>query len=88
MLLPAPPMSNTERQRQFRLRNPGYYNKYNARRSAIYKGAKARIEAMAAADAAAAPAPAPLALPAPAVVPVLPGLNAIRATPAPVPIAA
>lgn len=32
MLRPAPPKSNTERQRRFRKRHPGYFNKYNHRK--------------------------------------------------------
>lgn len=31
----TPPMSNTERQRRFRERNPGYYGRLHRRRSAM-----------------------------------------------------
>jgi hypothetical protein len=34
MLLHPPPVSNTERQRQFRERNPGYYTRLSAKRRA------------------------------------------------------
>jgi len=67
-------MSNAERQRQFRERNPGYYARLHAKR-------RAAVRAMAAARAAAAvPAtPAPLMLPAPVEVIVIPGMNVIPA---------
>jgi hypothetical protein len=66
----VPAMSNTERQRKFRERNPGYYGRLHAKR-------KLEIEAMAAARAAAQAAPAPLMLPAPIETIQMPGLTAI-----------
>ncbi|MEM1445666.1 MAG: hypothetical protein AAGF84_06390 [Planctomycetota bacterium] len=39
------PISNRERQRQFRARNPGYFKKYNARAKASRRAAKAANEA-------------------------------------------
>jgi hypothetical protein len=75
-----PPVSNTERQRQFRERNPGYYARLQAKRRA---GCKARVAAARAADRAMAAMLAKsrqLLLPAPVEVPVIPGLNAIPAT--------
>lgn len=62
-------MSNTERQRQFRLRNPGYYGR-------LHRARKARIDAALAAKAA-AEAQTPLLLPAPAETIRIPGVNAI-----------
>jgi hypothetical protein len=73
-------MSNTERQRRFRERNPGYYQRLHAR-------ARARVKEMVAQRAAIAQLlavkPLPLMLPAPVEVPVIPGMNTILATPAP-----
>jgi hypothetical protein len=81
MLKPSLPMSNTERQRQFRERNPGYYGRLHRKRNAPIKAmlkqqkaaAAARIQAeikaqlRAEADAAAAqPAPPPALLMLPA----------------------
>lgn len=76
MLLPVPRMSNTERQRKFRKRHPGYFKKYNGRKKASRLAAQAQLKAdaraqaeQAAAEAAAAvthePAALPLTLPAP-----------------------
>ena len=82
-----PPMSNTERQRQFRERNPGYYGRLHRKR-------KAELEAMARATVEARVAAAvtveasvqvtavrrePLMLPAPVVIFEIPGVNAIPA---------
>ena len=53
---PVPAMSNTERQRQFRERNPGYYGRLHAKR---------RVTLRAMAMQQAQPARAPLMLPAP-----------------------
>jgi hypothetical protein len=74
MVKPAPPLSNAERQRQFRARHPNYYHRYRARRKAAIAGRLAVMAAPAAAE--------PLALPAPVQMPLFPGLNAIPATPA------
>jgi hypothetical protein len=74
MVKPAPPLSNAERQRQFRARHPNYDHRYRARRKAAIAGGLAVMAAPAAAE--------PLALPAPAELPLFPGLNAIPATPA------
>ena len=66
MLKKCPPVSNTERQRQFRLRNPGYYGRLRARRTAAIKAtvlasqasliALATTEAQAAVESSPAPA--------------------------------
>ena len=71
-LLRRRPVSNTERQRQFRERNPGYYGRLHRRQNAEME---ARIAARAAAEAAAKErveaavpvegAPVPWALPMP-----------------------
>ena len=73
-------MSNTERQRQFRERNPGYYQRLHAKRRAQARAmlAAARVEAQA--QAAVVVRAEPLMLPAPVEVPLIPGLNAIPAT--------
>src|SRR5690242_5454100 len=92
MLVPCPPKSNVERQREFRKRNPGYFNKYNARQRAMAKRAKERvrelIQAQAQADREAARAeatlailakPEPLMLPAPVQDPTMAAINALAA---------
>ena len=61
-------MSNVERQRRFRARHPGYFNKYNGRRKAMRLATTAKMRAEilameAEARAAAQAPPAPLALP-------------------------
>src|SRR5688500_12239052 len=71
-----PPMSNAERQRHFRERNPGYYGRLHAKRRAAVR---ALATARAAASATAAKS-APLMLPAPVEMIVIPGLNAIPQT--------
>jgi hypothetical protein len=77
MLKPAPPMSNAERQRQFRERNPGYYGRLHRKR-------KAEVMALIAARTAAAEAmaarPAPLMLPAPVEDPAMAALDALAAS--------
>ena len=89
MLIIPPPMSNAERQRRFRERNPGYYARIQARKRASAKRgaalilAKVRAELAAketAAKAAAAmPAAKPmLMLPVPAELPqISAGINVI-----------
>jgi len=80
MLRPCPPMSNVERQRQFRKRHPGYFSKYKAVAQNARKAARAAWAAEAAAataSAASAEAASPLMLPAPAEIPVIHGLIAI-----------
>jgi hypothetical protein len=76
MLRPAPPMTNAERQRQFRARNPGYYGRLHARRRAGQKAAAAAMNAQLMALAAKRE---PLLLPAPVELLVIPGINAIPA---------
>jgi hypothetical protein len=67
-------MSNAERQRNFRKRNPGYYGRLHARRRS---GIRASLAAQAAAEMA-APAPAAvLMLPAPVEMILIPGMNVI-----------
>jgi hypothetical protein len=75
-----PPVSNTERQREFRRRNPGYYGRLKAKERAL---TKARVEAilLAQRQAAAVVSKPVLMLPAPAVVIELPGINTIPARP-------
>jgi hypothetical protein len=72
-------MSNAERQRRFRERNPGYYGRWHARRRALIKAnlAAAKLAAMAQSTVARRE---PLLLPAPVEVLEIPGLNAIPAT--------
>jgi hypothetical protein len=70
-------MSNAERQRRFRERNPGYYGRLHARRRAEAKAAVAQRLAMAQAVAVRRE---PLMLPAPVELLEIPGLNAIPAT--------
>jgi len=69
-------MSNTERQRKFRERNPGYYGRLHRKR-------KAEVAAFASARKAIAATIAvkrePLMLPAPVEVLVFPGLKTIEA---------
>jgi hypothetical protein len=82
MLRRPSPISNAERQRQFRERNPGYYGRLHAKRRAAVRA----FAAQRAAVAAAIPArPTPLLLPAPVELLVILGLNAIPATGAAVP---
>jgi hypothetical protein len=66
------PVSNTERQRQFRLRNPGYYGR-------LHRARDAQIDAALAAKAAMETLmqKALLCLPAPAEQIRIPGVNAI-----------
>jgi hypothetical protein len=71
MISIPPPISNYERQQNFRARNPGYYNRYNARRKAAKRAAMqqplAVMIAGQAIDAQQAQAKGePLMLPAPA----------------------
>ena len=68
------PMSNTERQRQFRERNPGYYGRLHARRRA---GGKAAVAAMKAQMMASAAKREPLLLPASLELLEIPGINVI-----------
>ena len=63
-------MTNTERQRKFRQRNPGYYGRLHARR-------RAECELMPVAIAVVETHKEMLALPAPVVMVELPGLNII-----------
>ncbi len=64
----TPAMSNTERQRQFRERNPGYYGRLHRKRNAACNA----FAAMQAARAAALAQPVPVALPIPAPMLMLP----------------
>ena len=70
-------MSNTERQRQFRERNPGYYGRLHRKRNAEIM---ARIAARAAAAEAVPAMPAPLMLPAPVQDLAMEALNALAAS--------
>jgi hypothetical protein len=76
------PTSNAERQREFRERHPGYYQRLHAKR-------RAEIKAALLAAQAAAEARTPLALPAPVEAILIRGMTTIPATPArdPLPIA-
>ena len=51
MLKPFAPMSNTERQRRFRARNPGYYGRLHRKRNAGAKAMLKRLHAEAQAKA-------------------------------------
>lgn len=74
MLLPAPPLSNAQRQRDFQARHPGYDRKRKARQRAAFNAAAKA--ARAAREAMNAPATAqPPALPAPVVDPVMIAMN-------------
>jgi hypothetical protein len=79
MLVPVQPKSNTERQRLFRKRNPGYYGRLHARRRSGIKHDLAAAE-LAAAQQAMAAQREPLMLPAPAVTVEIPGMTTIPAT--------
>lgn len=61
-----PPMSNAERQREFRRRNPDYYKRYRARMKAETQARVAQrlVEAQAAAPAPATPEGVWITLPA------------------------
>lgn len=72
------PVSNTERQRQFRERNPGYYGRLHRKRNAAIAAA---LAAEADAEQAALPQKQPLMLPEGVEPLILPGLNAPLATP-------
>ena len=72
-------MSNTERQRRFRKRNPGYYGRLHAKRRAAVRASVAAQAAQAAVTFAPARAE-PLMLPAPVEQVVIPGVNAIPQT--------
>jgi hypothetical protein len=67
-------MSNCERQRLFRERNPGYYQRLHAKRRALEKPV---VEAMLAEARAMATKREPLMLPAPAVPIEIYGINSI-----------
>jgi hypothetical protein len=77
MLKPVPPMSNLERQRQFRERNPGYYGRLHARRRAETE-ARLEMKRLEAAQAKVARRQ-PLMLPAPVETIEIPGMNVIPA---------
>jgi hypothetical protein len=62
MLVNRPPVSNTERQRQFRERNPGYYGRLHRKRQAELVAMMQQAQLSAASSAAQAPL---LMLPAP-----------------------
>jgi hypothetical protein len=64
MLVPNTPVPNIERQRQFRERNPGYYQRLHAKRRAVIKARIAEARALAAQPLALPAASEPLALPA------------------------
>ncbi len=78
-------MSNTERQRKFRERNPGYYAHLQAQRRAPIKAARAKLKAMQAelfaAQLAMAVKREPLMLPAPVEMIEIPGMTTIDAIP-------
>jgi hypothetical protein len=72
MLRPCPPISNAERQRQFRERNPGYYGRLHAKRRAALRAFTAQKNAAAQAMAARREQ---LLLPAPVEVVEIPGMT-------------
>jgi hypothetical protein len=77
-------MSNNQRQRRFRERNPDYSRRYHAQRRAEAKAGAAMLAAL---RAQAATKREPLMLPAPAVRIEIPGVNTIPATATPIPAA-
>lgn len=80
MLFIPPPVSNAERQRQFRERNPGYYGRLHAKRRGCLR------VPMTATIAIAAPATrTPLMLPAPVEAIIIPGINTIPVAATPMP---
>jgi hypothetical protein len=79
MLSIPPPMSNRERQRRFRERNPGYYGRLHAKRRAKIAAALAEREAVAQILAVKRE---PLMLPAPVETIEIPGMTTIEAIPA------
>jgi hypothetical protein len=84
MLKITPPMSNYERQREFRERNPGYYGRLHRKRKAEMLAAmaaqKVAVEAeQVVAVQVTAVRREPLMLPAPVVIFEIPGVNAIPA---------
>jgi hypothetical protein len=68
-------MSNTERQRRFRERHPGYYQRMHAKQRAATKATVAAMQAAREAEAGAKREP--LMLPAPVVTIEIPGINSI-----------
>jgi hypothetical protein len=74
------PMSNTERQRQFRERNPGYYGRLHAKSRAACKAHVAAIREAERAMAAMLAKSRQLLLPAPVELLIIPGVNAIPQT--------
>jgi hypothetical protein len=92
MLLTPAPKTNVERQREFRMRNPGYFRKYYAVKRSMAKRIRARMQAEAqAAQAALIVAaraeatiailskPEPLMLPAPVKDPAMAAIDALAA---------
>ena len=92
MLLTPAPKTNAERQREFRMRNPGYFRKYYAVKRSMAKRIRARMQAEAQAAQAALIAaaraeatlailakPKPLMLPAPVQDPTMAALEALAA---------
>jgi hypothetical protein len=86
MIKNAAPMSNAERQRRFRARNPGYNRKYNRHPTADqrHRARQAALEAVAKVEAHMQQVlhctlckPLPLMLPAPVETLILPGMNTI-----------
>jgi hypothetical protein len=89
MVRPSPPMSNVERQRRFRARNPGYNRKYTHRATAAQRLKMKQAYAEEIRNAMAAEAAAQqalnstsakpiLMLPAPVETPIIPGMNTIQ----------
>src|SRR5687768_6139066 len=75
-----PPVSNTERKRQFRERNPGYYARIQAKKRAASKAYVAAMLQKERAMAAMLAKSKQLLLPAPVELFVIPGVNAIPQT--------
>jgi hypothetical protein len=69
--------ANTERQRQFRERNPGYYARVHARRRAAASVPLVQLANIALANETRAE---PLMLPAPAIMLEIPGMNMLRSS--------
>lgn len=87
MVTKSAPMSNAERQRRFRSRNPGYNRKYNGHPTAAQRrrAKEACVELLAKAEAhvqhvlrSTLCKPLPLMLPAPVETLAIPGMNTIQ----------
>jgi hypothetical protein len=79
MLRPCPPKTNAQRQREFRERNPGYYQRLHAKRRTMIAASLAQRRESEAAMAVMF-AKLPLMLPAPVETIEIPGMTTIDET--------